>query len=319
MKDILVVIPCYRASQKINNVVIELESNGFTNIVVVDDCCPDSSTSEITSDNVVIVSTEINSGVGGAFLHGVKYVFTHYPDKYSEIKFIAKIDADGQHSIIDLIKMYHFMVDSKLDLLKGNRYLLGANPLRQPFIRKAGNVGLTFFTKMSTGYWNVGDPVNGMLIFNLKFIKLLTNFPIANRYLFESSVLYFSSMINAKIQDFPNNVVYADEHSSLSISNELPKFLKFHFECFVKRIVRDYIYPNFDFAILGFLGSLALPIGIFGSLNSWMLGLSTNSQTEFGIIAFNMLLIIIGYMSVIFFMQRDRLIREHDYAVNELL
>jgi glycosyltransferase involved in cell wall biosynthesis len=49
LKKVLIIIPCYKASGQINGVVDELLSNKFKNILVVDDCCPDNSSSNIRS------------------------------------------------------------------------------------------------------------------------------------------------------------------------------------------------------------------------------------------------------------------------------
>ena len=49
LKKVLIIIPCYKASDQINGVVEDLLMNQFKNILVVDDCCPDNSSLNIKS------------------------------------------------------------------------------------------------------------------------------------------------------------------------------------------------------------------------------------------------------------------------------
>lgn len=316
-RELLIVIPCFKAKGKITAVIDKLTLEGFDQIIVVNDCCPNNSTYEIESKNVKIINTPVNYGVGGAFLHGVEYALSL--PQYKEIKYISKMDADGQHNPKDLKNMLKFIGEIDCDIVKGNRYMLGRQPKGQPLIRKVGNVGLTFLSKLSTGYWDIGDPINGLIIFDKKFLNLLKNFKIEKRYLFESSVLYFSSFLNARVLDYPCEIIYADEESSLSIKSEFPRFLNFHIIGFYKRIIHDYLYPNFDLSFFGVIGALALPTGLILSVWHWLSGEISNIPTAPGILVMDMLLILLGYMSLIFFLQRDQGRKNQSFSVKKLL
>jgi glycosyltransferase involved in cell wall biosynthesis len=304
MSQTAVVIPTYRSGEAVALVVNELRAQGFEHIIAVDDCCPDDSTRILINIDVKVVKTPENLGVGGAFLYGVEQVSSLFNEK--NIKYIAKIDSDGQHNPEELKNMCLFMSHDSCDMLKGNRYLLGRLPKGQPFIRKFGNAGLSFLNKLSTGFWHIDDPVNGMLLLNRKLFDFVSKSDIHNRYLFESSLLSSISRIDGVVHDFPTTVIYGDEVSSLSVKKEFFRFLKFHIVETSSRLVRQYFYPKFDPAAIGIIGSIFFPIGVIEAFRLWVVGILTNTQTEPGEIGLILILILIGFISLVFFLQRDQ-------------
>ena len=89
--------------------------------------------------------------------------------------------------------MFNELLVSDADFVKGNRYLLARKPLGQSFIRKFGNFGLSFLSKLSSGYWDIGDPVNGLFVIRSNVIKLIINMDLLqDRFLFESSLIFLS-------------------------------------------------------------------------------------------------------------------------------
>jgi dolichol-phosphate mannosyltransferase len=304
MSQTLVIIPTYQSGNAIASVVADLFLNGFEHIIVVDDCCPENSTKFLTNTIAKVVRTPKNLGVGGAFLYGVEQVQSLFDNK--KIEYIAKIDADGQHNPKELKDMCSFMSRDSCDMLKGNRYLLGRLPERQPFLRKLGNVGLSFLNKLSTGFWHVDDPVNGMLLLRRKLFDFITKSKIHNRYLFECSLLANISVIDGVVHDFPTTVVYGDEVSNLSVKKEFYRFAKFHISATTSRLIRQYFFPKFDPASIGIIGSAFFPIGIIEAFRLWFLGFMTNVPSEPGEIGLTLLLIIMGFVSLVFFFQRDQ-------------
>ena len=304
MSKTVVIIPTYQSGDAIASVTADLLMHGFEHIIVVDDCCPDDSTKFLKNINVKVVRTPKNLGVGGAFIYGAEQIPALFNAK--NIKYIAKIDSDGQHNPEELKDMCLFMSRDSCDMLKGNRYLLGRLPKGQPFLRKAGNSGLSFFNKLSTGFWHLDDPVNGMLLLNRRLFDLIPTLETHNRYLFESSLLTNISRIDGVVHDFPTTVVYGDEVSNLSVKKELFRFSKFHLSATTSRLIREYFYPKFDPASIGIIGSVLFPIGIIEAFRLWLLGIITNTPSEPGEIALTLLFIIMGFVSLVFFFQRDQ-------------
>ena len=300
-----VIVPSYKSGPAIKDVVEQLLIHGFSNIVVVDDCCPEGSAGCLKDLDVHVCRTPENRGVGGAFLFGANYAVTVFG--VEQIEYFCKIDSDGQHRVNDLERMLVFAHGSGVDLVKGNRYLLGKTPARQPFLRKLGNVGLSFLTKLSTGFWHIDDPVNGMLVFHsFSFYLMEKSEALKPRFLFETSVLDAASRIGACVSDFPNEITYGEEHSSLSISGEILPLAGHHLTACTRRIFSEYLYPKFDLAAFGLVGAALLPLGIMRGLFDLYSGKADGSSTEPGEIAIVMMMIFIGLSSLVFFLQRDQ-------------
>ena len=86
-----------------------------------------------------------------------------------------------------------------------------------PRIRLLGNAVLSFMSKASSGYWHVFDPTNGYTAISATALRLLPLDKIADRYFFESDVLFRLGTVRAVVKDIPMVAVYQDEPSSLSV------------------------------------------------------------------------------------------------------
>ena len=57
-------------------------------------------------------------------------------------------------------------------------------------MRLVGNVGLSFLTKLSSGYWELFDPTNGYTAIHARRVAQLPLDKIATRYFFETDMLF---------------------------------------------------------------------------------------------------------------------------------
>ena len=102
------------------------------------------------------------------------------------------------------------------DYTKGNRYVHARQLRSMPLLRRVGNLGLSFLTKLASGYWNMFDPTNGYTAIHARLIPLLNEESIARRYFFESSMLLELSLLRAVVRDVHIPAKYGDETSHLS-------------------------------------------------------------------------------------------------------
>lgn len=320
LSSLVVIIPCYRARDEINEVVNKLINIGIKRIIVVDDNCPDKSYEAIyQNDYTKILNLDSNQGVGGAFMSGFSYAKKIFES--NECNFIAKIDSDDQHTPEDLLLMLNELIETDSDLIKGNRYLLSRRPEGQSFVRKFGNFGLSFLHKLATGYWHTGDPINGMIVIRSNVLSLIQNHHhIDKRYLFESSLLASCSRVGAKVSDCPNIIKYDGEHSSLSIRNEIFRFGFYYLKNFFNRITREYFYPTFNVGAIGILLSIAfIPFSfVYGFIN-YIQGFNSGIATETGVIAITMMSFFVGILGLFFFLNIDSNIRSNSRGIYRYL
>ena len=171
---------------------------------------------------VVVVRHQKNIGVGGAILTGYRHA-------YSDGAIIAvKVDGDGQMDPSYIPDLINPLLSGESDYTKGNRFS-GVRYLREmPLLRVFGNSLLSFFSKFSSGYWNILDPTNGFTAIHLSILSMLPLERISKRYFFESDLLHHLNIVDAVVTDVPIPARYRGERSSLRIYKVGPEFLIKH-------------------------------------------------------------------------------------------
>lgn len=260
MDKIAVVIPAYRVEDQISRVVSKIPAF-VDEIIIVNDCSPDNTARVIAGlkdKRLHVITHKKNMGVGGAMLSGYSYALS------LDCDIIVKLDGDDQMDPAYIEKLIQPIKDQRADYVKGNRFLHQAELARMPLIRLIGNFGLTFLTKLASGYWNVFDPTNGYTAISSSALSKLDPKRIAKNYFFETSVLCELRKIDAVVQDLPMPAIYKDEKSSISIGRELFVFSGNLFSRFMHRLFHQYFLFDFNAASLYLLfGSL---LGLFGGI-----------------------------------------------------
>ncbi len=265
IKKLGCVIPCFRGGQ-ITLSVVEKTLKHVDLVVVVDDACPFRTGKLIETkfgdvSNTKVIFNSHNEGVGKSTKKGINYLFSKRCDV------IIKLDADGQMNpdlIPELIKP---IINGAYDAAKGNRFSRLDHVLSMPTIRIIGNLGLSFFNKLSTGYWELFDPTNGFMAFKTSALKHIRLDKVDDRYFFESDLLFQCALTQITFAQLPMTSVYGDEQSSLNPMREIIKFSAKHLINFLKRLVYQYFILDFN------AGSLELMGVILGSTAAFIFAL----------------------------------------------
>ena len=305
---IAVVIPCYKVTKKLLEVIEEIPDFVQT-IYVVDDACPILSVDNIVKKNcfdkrVRILKNEINLGVGGAVKHGYIKAIEDNQD------IVVKIDADGQMNpkLIDTFVLP--IINKSADYTKGNRFY-DLDALKQmPKVRIFGNAAVSFLNKFASGYWSIFDPTNGYTAIDVKVLKILPLDKISNRFFFESDMLFRLGAIRAMVKDIPMQAVYGDEVSNLKIRQIIGEFALKYFCNFWKRVFYNYLLRDFSIASVELLfGILLVAFGIcFGGF-SWIKSVSTSELSSAGTVMLSGLPVILGTQLILNFINYDILMQ----------
>jgi dolichol-phosphate mannosyltransferase len=261
-----VVIPCYRVSKHILAVLSSIGPE-VSIIVVVDDACPERSgklVQERSDDpRVAVEFLSRNVGVGGAVLAGYRRAIAR------GATVIVKLDGDGQMDPLLIPQFTAPIISGDADYTKGNRFFDLESLRSMPALRLIGNAGLSFISKLSSGYWKVMDPTNGYTAIDARVAAMLPHDKIASRYFFESDMLFRLNTLQAVVQDVPMDSVYADERSNLKIKRVLFEFPLKHAVRFFKRIFYTYFLRDFNAASLELLVGCGLLLSgtVFGAKN----------------------------------------------------
>ncbi|MFM5929935.1 MAG: glycosyltransferase family 2 protein [Novosphingobium sp.] len=300
---IAAVLPCYRVADKVLGVIDRIGPE-CTAIYAVDDCCPEKSGEVITAQcrdpRVKVLRHEANQGVGGAVLTGMRAALADGAD------IVIKIDGDGQMDPALIPLFVAPIADGRADYVKGNRFFSPEDARGMPLGRLIGNLGLSFLTKLSTGYWSLFDPNNGYVAIDARVLANLPFDKIARRYFFESDMLFRLGTLRARVIDLPMRAVYDDENSSLSPLKMVPHFFGRHMVNTAKRITYSYFLRDFSVASVELVvGTLLFLFGmIFGSYH-WLTNMHAGVTTPVGTVMLAVLPVLVGLQFLLAFVGYD--------------
>jgi glycosyltransferase involved in cell wall biosynthesis len=300
---IAVVIPCFKVSRHILDVVSHIGPE-VTYILVVDDACPDNSgrlvAAECTDPRVTVIYHKVNGGVGAA----VKTGYRKAVELGAEV--VVKVDGDGQMDPSLISVFVDPILKGEANYTKGNRFFELDVINRMPSIRLLGNVALSFLTKLSSGYWNLFDPTNGYTAISSRMIQLLPLDKIEDRYFFESDMIFRLNTLRAVIADIPMDAIYGDEQSNLNAREVIRPFLISNVRNFGKRIFYNYFVRNFNYASLELIFGIILSVfGLLFGASKWIFHAMDGSVASAGTVMVSGLSLILGVQMLLGFLQYD--------------
>lgn len=257
---IAVVIPAFRVEKEIQAVLSGIP--GFVRrIIVVDDASPDSSADLVTTaakrdKRITLIRHAKNQGVGGAVVTGFKKALEY------ECEIVVKVDGDGQMDPKHIPDLIAPLIAGEADYTKGNRFRDFNSLGQMPFIRRIGNLGLSFLSKAATGYWNIFDPTNGYFAIRADVLAQLPLDKLDEGYFFETSMLSRLYLLSACVQDVTIPAKYGNESSSLSIRRALFEFPLKLTRTLLRRLVLKYFI--FDFSMMSIYLMAGIPLLLFG-------------------------------------------------------
>jgi glycosyltransferase involved in cell wall biosynthesis len=301
--NVVVVIPCYKVSLQIMEVINNIGEE-CNRIIVVDDACPEKSGAlverECIDERVTVIYNESNLGVGGAVLAGYRLALDFNAD------IVVKIDGDGQMEPSLIPKFIEPISQHQADYTKGNRFYHIPNLSEMPLIRLFGNAVLSFFTKLSSGYWNNFDPTNGYTAIQSSLIPLLPPEKVSNDYFFESDMLFRLNLLQAKVVDVPMSAKYSSESSNLMVRKIIPIFLYKNIQNLIKRLFYNYFLRDFSAASIELISGFALAtFGFLFGAWEWYAHVQAGEIASTGTVMVSVLPLVIGFQFLIAFLNFD--------------
>lgn len=134
--DVAVIVRVFNEAPVVGSVISELVTAGFP-VIAVDDASTDASADEIDKAGAFRISHPVNLGAGGALQTGLEAAL-----RFTDARYIACFDADGQHQLTDLLGMVQ-TIRQGYDVVMGSRFLDGKtqmSPARRLILRTATRV-----------------------------------------------------------------------------------------------------------------------------------------------------------------------------------
>lgn len=301
---IAVILPCYKSREFVLD-VISLVGSEVDIIIAVDDCCPEKTGQYITENvqdtRVSVLFHEENQGVGGAMLTGYRAALAAHCD------IMIKIDSDGQMDPRLIPLAARPIINGYADYVKGNRFFNLEDVKVMPKVRLIGNLGLSFLTKLSTGYWDIFDPTNGYTAIHRLALENLPFDKINKRYFFETDMLFRLNLSSAVVADFAMSAKYGQERSNLNVLKSLFEFFGKHICLFCKRIIYQYFLRDFNIASVSLIFSfILLLIGCGLGTFFWIRAAQENSVSTTGQVMLAVTPILLGTQFLFYFIVADQ-------------
>lgn len=168
MQKVLVIIPAYNEEESITDVIFSVKSlyPDFDVLVINDASTDETGALAEKSNQAIVINLPFNLGIGGAVQCGLKYA-----SKYN-YQYALQFDADGQHLITEIDKIYRPVLNGESDCMIGSRFVQEDESFRPSSIRMIGIRMLRFFSYLYTKQ-KITDQTSGFRAFNRKAIEFL--------------------------------------------------------------------------------------------------------------------------------------------------
>ena len=197
----IILIPAYDPDDKLLELLKIINKKYDT--VVVDDGSSDKSIFESASKYAHVISYENNMGKGYALKVGFEYIKANYKDFI-----VVCMDADGQHTIEDAVRLCNYVKDNLDTLAIGRRYWDKTTPITN----RTGNAITRHVFKKKTGL-SIYDTQSGLRAFSYKLIDYMLSIP-GNRYEYEMNVLLNLKKNNISFHEIDIKTIYFEKKSS---------------------------------------------------------------------------------------------------------
>lgn len=292
------VVPAYNVSKELGDVLRQIPPMVKT-VIVVDDASRDDTLAVAEGfaqldPRLMIVRHEHNRGVGGAMVTGFQKALEAGADV------VVKIDGDGQMPLWFVPQLVQPLVDGTADYTKGNRFRDFQAIRAMPFVRRFGNVVLSFLAKAATGYWHCFDPTNGFVAIRADVLSQMPLKKVDPTYFFETSMLGHLYVLGAVVKEVPMPARYAGETSSLRIGRVIRQFPGRLLGVLLRRLaLKNFVY---DFTVESFQILCGLPLLLAGVLYggyNWWWYTSRHLAAPTGTVVLSAMMIMIGVQLLI--------------------
>lgn len=289
---IAVVIPCFRERDAILEVLSRIP-DWVSLVFCIDDGCPEATgdlvEKECRDPRVQVLRHTENLGVGAATKTGFAAALAR------DVDIVVKLDGDNQMDPAEIGRLVRPLLRGQGDYAKGNRFFRLEYLAEMPAIRLVGNAGLSFVSKLSSGYWQLFDPTNGFVAIHAAVLAQLPLEKIDDRYFFESDMLFRLGTLRAVVVDVPLPARYGNEQSHLSVGRSLVTFPLRHAANFVKRIFYGYFLRGFSVASIEWLlGPCLLIFGVVFGVQAWVANAAAGQTATAGTVMLAALPILLG-------------------------
>lgn len=251
LEKITVVIPAYEPPLKFIDYLNELLKGGADGVLVVNDGSEQKyqdvfdRAKEI--DGVTVLEYPENKGKG----YALKHAFSYLKENSNENTLIVTADCDGQHSVLDVLRLADTARENQESLILGARDFSSPNvPKRSRF----GNVNTRRMFSLLYGL-KVTDTQTGLRAFSYKMLDKMLAIS-GNRFEYEMNMLIVLYKQHVNFIEIPIETIYEEKPDDVEKRS--------HFKTFSDSVkVWSVLLKNVNFYLLGVILSAIVELGVY--------------------------------------------------------
>ena len=286
---LVVLIPAYNEEENIEKVVRSIPRKiigvNDIKILVVNDGSTDKTMDMAMNGGAYrVVSHKRNSGVGAAFMTGIRNAITMNAD------ILVAVDADSQFDSNQISELILPIINNQADVVIGTRFQ-NEKPKNIPRIKYIGN---KIFTKIvsSVVQQKFTDTQTGFRAYSR---EALLNISVVNDFTYTQEVLIDLKFKGMQIAEVPVSVKYDDKRKSRVVKNIFNYSTRA-----LAIIIRTLVYhrPMFAFNILG---GIFCGVGVLAKIVTAFNVLSINTSLSTGLIILGGVSFMMGVFAAVVF------------------
>lgn len=226
-KSTLVVIPAYNAARTLRKVIEQVrEASPHLTTLVVDDGSQDNTAEVAARAGAIVVKHGHNMGKGAA----LRTAFREFLNK--DFKAVITLDADGQHSPLEIPKLVDAWLRKRADIVIGTRDRRVGG---MPPIRVFTNAVSSWLVSLSAGQY-IPDSQSGYRLLSRSVVDNVRT--ESSDYGAESEILIKAAIAGYNIESAPIATIYEDETSYIHPVKQPLRFIGMIFKSIFWRLGR---------------------------------------------------------------------------------
>lgn len=204
--DILVAILAYNEQKNISEVLNDV-CKKFKNVLVVDNNSEDQTIEKIENFPIFLIKHKYNLGKSGSMKSALEFA------KIRKFRYLAFMDADGQHKTKDLIKICKKIYDDKSELIIGYRKNLIDLNLKK-------RIGTIILQRLFSLVYRkkLFDIQSGLRIFDISIENKIYWYSTGiNHYFADAEITCNAVKSNCKIDQIPIETLSSEKYKGMNI------------------------------------------------------------------------------------------------------
>lgn len=203
-KDLLIIIPAYNEEKTIAGLLEKLEQpevSEIADVLVMNDASSDSTNEIVKERQHVVIKHVFNLGYGSGLQLGYKYAVRKGYD------YVIQMDADGQHDICNIRKIYKELKTKDADgnfpdIVLGSRFMKGSNAFPITPLKKIGWTWFEMLIKLFTGV-KIVDPTTGLQGLNRRTFTFYSAYDHFDDKYPDANIITQMLLLGYKIRQIP--------------------------------------------------------------------------------------------------------------------